>query len=297
MPVSNYPFGFAQGINIRGMQVLNTYAGNVFWVSSTAGNNGNPGTWQRPKATIAGALLECAADKGDVVICAPEHTEAITAAGGITLNVAGVTIIGLGNGRTRPTITFSSSTAATLLVNAARVTLANFVINLTGIDALAGPIAVQAADFSFLGNEVITGSASAQATLGILTTAAADRMLVQDCTFSGTTDAGTTAAIRLVGGDSIVLKDNVIIGAYSAGVGAIENLTTACTRLLIQGNVLNNQTASSTKVIALQAGTTGQISNNRMQILSGTAPITGAGISWVGANYYAAAVATAGTLI
>lgn len=45
------------------------------------------------------------------------------------------------------------------------------------------------------------------------------------------------------------------------------------------------------------AGSTGMISDNRMQILSGTAPITAAGMSWVGGNYYAAALATAGTLI
>ena len=44
-------------------------------------------------------------------------------------------------------------------------------------------------------------------------------------------------------------------------------------------------------------GSTGQISGNQMQILSGTAPITGDAMAWVGNNYYAAAIATAGTLI
>jgi hypothetical protein len=34
-----------------------------------------------------------------------------------------------------------------------------------------------------------------------------------------------------------------------------------------------------------------------MQVLTGTAPIVGAAMSWVGRNYYAATIATAGTLI
>jgi len=294
---TNFPFGFNFGLNVRGMPVLNSYGGNVYWVDSGAGVAGNPGTFQKPVSTIAAALDLCSASNGDIIMVKPGHAESITSAGGLTLDVAGVAIIGLGTGRNRPTLTVSTATSASLLVSAANVCLANFVIDLTGIDALDNGIQVQAADFALVGSEVITASASAQAVLGLLTTAAANRMLLQNNTFVGTTDAGTTAAVRIVGGSGIIIIGNTFFGAYTAGVGAIQGLTTDTTNLSVNGNLINNQTGSSTKAMVFTATSTGMIANNRMQILSGTAPITGAAMSWVGGNYYAATIATAGTLI
>jgi hypothetical protein len=115
--------------------------------------------------------------------------------------------------------------------------------------------------------------------------------------FIGTTDAGTAAAVRVVGGNEHVIKGNRFYGAYTTSLGAIDNATTACLRVTIADNVIENATASSTKAMVFQSGSTGSITGNRMQILSGSAPITGAAMSWVGANYYAATIATAGTLI
>ncbi len=51
------------------------------------------------------------------------------------------------------------------------------------------------------------------------------------------------------------------------------------TNAVVDGNRINNLTASSTKSMVFVAGSTGMISNNRMQILSGSAPITGAALS------------------
>jgi hypothetical protein len=46
------------------------------------------------------------------------------------------------------------------------------------------------------------------------------------------------------------------------------------------------------------ASSTGQIAGNAMQILGGgTAPITGAAMSWVGPDYYASTIATGSTLV
>ena len=292
---SNYPNGFMGGVVIQGMPVLNSYPGQVWWVDSSAGSTG-AGTFKSPFSTIAQAYARCVANRGDIIMVKPGHTESVTAAGGITLDKAGVQIYGLGSGRTRPKLTFSTATSATLLVTGAQNLIANFIFDLTGIDALAGPLAIQAADFSLLNSEVIGASASAQATLGVLTTAAADRMRIANCRFIGTTDAGMTAAVRIVGGDGIEIINNSFFGAYGSGNGAIENITTASTNILIKGNSIINATASSTKAIVAVAGTTGMICDNRLGILSGLAPITSAGAYWAG-NYYAAAVATAGTLV
>ncbi len=237
------------------------------------------------------------ADRNDVILLAPGHTETIVAAAGISLDIAGVTVLGLGTGSLRPTFNFTTSTAADINIDAANVTIENCIFNLTGVDALVAPIDVNATDFTLRNCLVVTASASAQATLGILTDANASRMTLEGNEFLGTTDAGTAAAVRIVGGNEHRILNNRFYGAYTTSLGAIDNVTTAALRCTVAGNVIENATASSTKAMVWVSTSTGSIYNNRMQILSGTAPITGAAMSWSGGNYYAGAIATAGTLI
>jgi hypothetical protein len=186
---------------------------------------------------------------------------------------------------------------ARIIVSAAQVSWSNCFFDATGLDAITSAFSVTGADFQFVGNDCLLATAAAQCTTFLTTTAAADRMLLDSNRFRGTTDAGTVAAVTIVGGDGHQIANNYFQGAYTAGTGAISNITTAMTNALIAGNYIGNSTAASTKAITAVAGSTGLIANNRMQILSGTAPITAAAMSWVGGNYYAATIATAGTLI
>lgn len=247
--------------------------------------------------TIDAAVGACEANRGDVIYVMPGHAEAVIAAAGIDVDVAGVSIIGLGAGSKRPTITFSTATTADMDIDAANVTIENVIFDLTGVDALVAPIDVNATNFTMRNCKVITAGASAQATLGILTDANAGGMVLENNQFLGSADAGTAAPVRIVGGDDHVIRGNTFIGNYTTSLGAIDNATTACLNTLVEGNFIFNRTASSTKAMVFVSTSTGIISNNRMQILNGTAPITGAAMSWVGGNYYAATIGTAGTLI
>ncbi len=67
MSISNYPNGFASGLNVRGIPVLNTYGGDVYWVHSGTGSNGNKGSFDRPFSTIDYAVGRCTADQGDIL--------------------------------------------------------------------------------------------------------------------------------------------------------------------------------------------------------------------------------------
>lgn len=249
--------------------------------------------------TLAAALADAnvVTNRGDFILLLPGDTETVSAAGTITFSKAGITVIGIGTGTLRPTITFSTSTAADMNIDAANITFYNVIFDLTGIDALVAPIDVNSTDFTMRECRVVTASASAQATLGILTDANASRMKLLSNEFIGTTDAGTATVVRIVGGNEHVIDGNRFYGAYTTTLGAIENNTTACLRCQITNNMIINATASSTVAMTFVAGSSGTIANNRMQILSGTAPIVGAGMSWVGGNYYAGTIATAGVLI
>lgn len=247
-------------------------------------------------ALIASARLS--SSRGDTVYIMPGHTETIASATALVIATSGVQFIGCGAGNQRPTLQLTTATTATISVTGADVTFQNVIIDGIngGIDAIAAMVTGSAEGLTFLDCVFLVANATNQATLAI-STLTVDHVTVKRCFFYGTNNAGTTAALQIVGGNEHVIEDNFFEGAYTAGVGAISNITTACLRTRVVGNQINNLTASSTKAMTFVSTSTGMITRNSMQILSGTAPITGAAMSWVGGNYYAATIATAGTLI
>jgi len=126
--LSNYPSGFGQGVSIRGVPIVNSHAGKVFWVDSNGGSNGNKGTFDRPFSTIAYAVDQCRANKGDVIYVKAGHSESISTAD-IDVDVNGVSIVGLGAGSSRPTILFTGTTDTTTFdISSNNVLLHNFQI-------------------------------------------------------------------------------------------------------------------------------------------------------------------------
>jgi hypothetical protein len=129
MPYTNF---LGDGIAVNGAPVLPgggalPIARRYFYVDSAVGLNGNPGTMEAPFSTLDYAIGQCAANKGDVIIVLPNHAETITGAGGITADVAGITIIGVGRGDQRPRFLMDGGTAVTFLVSAADVSVENCV--------------------------------------------------------------------------------------------------------------------------------------------------------------------------
>lgn len=230
MPISNFPNGFADGVTIRGVPLLSAYPGKVFWVSSTTGSNGNAGTFERPWSTIDYAVGRCTANKGDIIVVLPGHTETVTAAAGLDLDVAGIAIVGLGAGSNRPTVNFTTAVGADMDVDAANITIHNLLFT-GGIDALTGPIDINAADFAMVNCE--TRDVTGQATDFIVTDDNADRFFISGWKHLGAAAAGADTAITIVGGDDWVIEDFDIYGNFA--VAAIENVTTASNRARIGG--------------------------------------------------------------
>lgn len=268
----------------------------AIWVDSTSKNIGT-GSFDAPCRNVVSALVLCDPTAGDVIYVAAGHTETIAAAGGWTISKANVAIVGLGEGAQKPTISYSTSTGASILITGAGCEISGLHFNLQGIDGLTSPVHVQASSFSMLDCSATGGNASNQPVRWVLTTNSAQRMRIANCYFaSATTDAGTTAVITIVGGSHNTIEYCNFSGAFGSGVGGIECTTTLTTNCTIQHNVIRNATASSTKAITMLTGSTGQIVNNRLFILSGSVPVTSDAMFWAG-NYYTAAVATAGTLL
>lgn len=265
MGKSNYPNGFAEGIVIRGMPLQVAHPGEVFFVNNSsvlakggvAGSNGNDGTYKRPFASIDYAVGKCTASRGDIIFVMPGHVETVTAAAGLDLDVAGVAVIGLGQGSLRARVNFTTATTADMDVDAANISLVNMLFT-GGVDALVAPIDINAADCTMLNCEYrdVTG----QATDVILADANADRLCIDNYFHNGAAAAGANSAIALVGMDNPVIKNFRIIGNFA--VAGIDIRTTAAVDVDICDGYIWTKNAADVAIKDTVTGTTGKIGPN-----------------------------------
>ena len=226
--------------------------GNVFYVSSVTGSDGNTGKDSNfPFATVDFAIGACTANNGDVIIIMPGHTETVTATS-IALDVAGVSIVGLGSGLKRPTFTFGAADA-TVTVSAADCLWANchWIANFADVAAaftlgaakdfrlennsfadsgtnlnyfnivVTGATNNAADGLAVVGNSWINKDASAKAFISILGNL--DRLLVTD-NFVDTAATGNAAQFITMGsnvclGAQILRNTAIILGSTGNTVG------------------------------------------------------------------------------
>ena len=273
--------------------------GTVFFVHSGTGTDsaGRGQTPDQPLATLDYAIGLCTASKGDLILVLPGHAESITGAAGVALDVAGVRVVGLGQGRNRPVFTFTTATGASFDISAANCLVENLVL-INGIDAQTAMVNVTAADVVIRDCEFVLADSSTQAVIGILGSAAADRIQLLNLWMHGTSDAGTDHAISLGACDDTLIRGCVISGAFDAG-GLIENSAAAINFHVVDNILLNRTADGNNKTVVLHSSTVGLIANNRMAIIdsSSPAPLTAAA-GFVSGNYSVGAVGvSASTLI
>ncbi len=243
--------------------------GRVFWAGSNvtgatdgAGYGRNPGA---PFATVdyafsSGSVL---ADRGDVVYVLPGHAEsASTAVELFDMDIAGVSIIGLGNGDKRPTFTLAHADA-TIVMGAAGCRLSN--IRLIGniSDLVAGLEIEAAADGAIVDHCYFADSATNKDMLIPISVAAdADRLTIVDNHFNMVTGGEATDCIKLAGGsDGTVVARNFAAGDWKTG-GFLNAATAASLGLVVLDNIVVNQDGSAGLCYSGHASSTGVIARN-----------------------------------
>lgn len=293
MPSSNFPSGFAAGLNVRGLPLLQAQPGRVFWVdnsssplpSVTAGANGNPGTYNRPLSTIQRGFDLASANKGDIVMVKSGHAETIADAVTLIANKAGVAVIGLGSGAMRPRITFSTAATANIPVTAANVSFQNllFVANFADVASLftatgtATPtdLNIEGCEFRDTSSvlnalTIVTGNATANSMDGF-------RFAGNRIKSLGTTAA--TTAIKLSSAtDRVQINDNYYVGAVLNNTAALlAHGANVVTNLEMATNVVfrpNTDTATGGILITTSSTTnSGMVYNNKIQCLDVAAAI------------------------
>lgn len=129
MPVTNFPNGFLYGVNVRGVPILQLHPGKVFYVNNSsvgnAGSDSQAGNYNKPFATLDYAVGKCTVSRGDIIVLMPGHAENVATATALALDVAGISIMGLGVGTLRPSLTLITNTTATIAVSAANISISN----------------------------------------------------------------------------------------------------------------------------------------------------------------------------
>lgn len=218
--------------------------GNVFYVDSNNGSDTQSGkTPERAVATLDYAIGLCTANQGDVIYALPGHAETVASAAAINADVAGISIIGLGEGADRPTFTFSA-TVATITVTAASILIKNILIK-PSIDSVVSPIVVSAADCT-IDVEIQDASATVECVCGVLTTAAAERLTLYLKYRGFLAGNACVNAVRLVGVDTA----RVYVDFYGvASTAVVEFHTTSCHDIDITGLFYNNGTTLTKNVV------------------------------------------------
>jgi len=257
-------------LRVNGLiQAAANTSGNVWYVDSGKGIDGlgAPGSSSElPFDSVDYAIGRATANNGDFIIVMPGHTETFTAADGFDADVAGITILGLGDGADMPTFNFTD-TDATVAIGAANVTIAN-VRFVAGVHAIVIGVAVEKAGDNFtmidcvfpepVTNtfDFIDGIDLADATGGPSGT----RLLYNEYYHTGAIgpahflEAGNSvnSGLQIIG--------NVIMGEFS--VAAIWS-DTADLRVLIKDNVIMNMTTGQ-HAIEFTGNATGWVTNNTL---------------------------------
>ncbi len=240
--------------------------GTIFWVDSTNTSNGANGAGfgrnpDAPFLTWVFALTQASA--GDLIFLMPGHTETVgaTGAAAVTLSLAGVETIGLGGRTLKPQILIDGFNDTFIAITAADVGVENIAF-VSGHADVAKAFNVSAAGASFRRCDFLENTAAENFLICILTTNAADDMLVEDCFMYGVTQA--TECIEIIGAcDRVTIRNNFLAGLFS--VSAISATGAACLGINIDRNQIYNATTAGADLagaVDLFAASTGMVTDN-----------------------------------
>lgn len=238
--------------------------GNIYWVddggTDAVGNGQNP---DAPFATLDYAIGKCTASQGDVIYVMEGHAENLTTATSVNCDVAGIKIIGLGEGCLKPT--FSTTAAAgSITVGAANVTIENIRVksNYTGGTTTGFTIAATG-DGCTLRNIDMRETTNAKEMLIFISVATTvNDLCIDSCSLVGIAGGGDTNAILFAGTSSdCVIKDCYIFGDFADDV--IDHMVGASVNFVaLRNRIINSDAGGAIDSIAIKSDGTGYCADN-----------------------------------
>ena len=227
MSVTNDVLYHMGGVPVHGRMTT----GSCFFVDSNTGSDGNSG--KKPSqafATADYAVSKCTPNKGDIIYCMPKHAETT---GKVTLDVDGVSLIGIGDGLQRPA--FGTADADDIItITGSNVTVENLQIGTLGIDAITSFINIAGSGATVRNIYATDCSTTSINIVDVFTiTADGDDCLIENVHLFNTTVA-VVSFIHFEGAAShVTIKDFYAFGDVATG-GLID---TAKVDYLVMDNV------------------------------------------------------------
>lgn len=255
----------SRGVPAEGIDVFSPF-GVVYFVDAGSGNDNNVGTKpEAPMATIDAAYNLATASQGDVIVVAAGHVEDISGNTSLVMDKAGITIIGLGHGAQRPTLTMTA-TDAEIIISGADTVFRNFLIVVTvagTIDVVVAMTISAAAhlidvEFRQLAND-------AEFVDTIILASGADRTKLHGLIFDSVTNGGAQQSCVY---SAVALEGVEIVDFYANGAfvsGAIQNETNAMVNSRFRNITIRQLHATQDACIAMHSSATGFIDGARLR--------------------------------
>jgi len=253
--------------DLNGVRVNPSMTGKKFYVHSGTGSNSSQSAGSLPDSPLAdldNAVSRCTANEGDVIYLMPGHVESSASAAAWDVDVAGVTVIGLGHGSARPRFDYDATTAI-FSIGASGCVVKNIQLR-PSVAAVVIGIDVETLVTDTLLDliEVLPGEegdGTDEFTLGIDIKVGCSRTTIRRFKYRQHASAGgTIAGVRLSGASDDILIEEMDANMSGAGLLApINGITTLSTNVNIRHCVLTCDAAEPG--IELLTGTTGVASD------------------------------------
>ena len=249
------------GGNVAGEVCL----GSLVYVDSGKGSDSNSGgSPTEAMATLDAGINKTTASNGDMLVLLPGHSEDVLTQ--IDADVAGIKIIGVGNGTLMPTLknSFAAGTSATLRIDAANIEIAGirFTAGDTANTIGAIEIVTTTADTYIHDCYIEQGANDVQ---GITFLGTATRPIIKNNIFRVSANGPDEAIVAVVGAlTQPIIENNYFDGGSTTNSwddGAISS-DQANTGVLIKDNIFNQIVASKHAIICSSTTATGAVLKN-----------------------------------
>jgi hypothetical protein len=194
----------------------------------------------KPFATLDYAIGQATANNGDIIYVMPGHAESYGSGEGFTADVAGLTVVCLGEGADRPTFTFAA-TDATCAVTAASFKMTGFLF-VVSIDSVVTYATITGADCVLEGE--IRDTTDKEVVDGF--TVSGDRFKARIVHRGYTSGDANDSTIALDGVDGA----DIYVEAYGkAGVGVVDMRSHASANVVVDGIFLVTSTTDFSKTV------------------------------------------------
>lgn len=242
--------------------------GSKFYVDSVNGNDLNPGTSDSPMASINKAVAACTAGQNDVIYCLPGHYEDLadtSTSGAIDLDVADISLVGLGAGNKMARIDFNHADSD-FLVSADNILIQNMHFEATVTGVKIGVSIVAGSDYCTIkGCKFTVETTTTDEFLVAVNIGVVSGTTIECCKFDAGLGGAAHAILMKGASTGCYIRDNDIVGDYS--VACIGGDTTLSTDYRIERNLLVNGNANALGTVAaivLLTGSLGVIRDNTM---------------------------------